>query len=278
MEPIIGTLLLSTQNTRGPVAAIVAAGLMFLSTGKVLAQESGSDSCPSYGVQQVRFASVLSGDAFLTQDNEEVRLAGILAPDSESGAEDVFETSRSFLERAIADDVLRLAFTGLERDRYGRLSAQVFVAGAWLQGIMLQAGLARAAPDVLTRDCAARLLDAEAAARTANAGHWSDGSFLVLQMESLLAEERRFAGSYQIVEAAIVDVGNFRGRYFLNFGEDRETDFTVTISPQDMRYFRQSAIDLNVFIGRRVRVRGWLESYNGPNMPISIPEAIELID
>lgn len=275
MELTIGTPYIHKVITRGPVAAIAAAGLLFLSTGRAPAQEFETDFCPSQGTQQVRFAVALSGDAFRTQDEEEVRLAGILAP---GGEDDVGAASRLFLEQTIAGKPLYLAFTGPERDRYGRLSAQIFVAGDWLQGMMLRAGLARAAPDVLTRACAARLLNAEAEARNASAGHWSDGSFEVLQMEPLLDAEQRLAGSFQIVEGAIVEVGDFRGRYFLNFGEDRETDFTVTISPEDMRYFRQSGIDLNALTGRQVRVRGWLESYNGPNMPISIPEAIEIID
>jgi hypothetical protein len=45
-----------------------------------------------------------------------------------------------------------------------------------------------------------------------------------------------------------------------------------------MRNFRAADIDLKALEGRQVRVRGWLESYNGPNMPISIPEAIEVIE
>ena len=68
------------------------------------------------------------------------------------------------------------------------------------------------------------------------------------------------------------------GRYFLNFGEDYLTDFTVTIAPPDMRNFRSEGVDLNALEGKRVRVRGWMESYNGPNMLISTPRAIEVLD
>lgn len=265
---------------RRPVAAIVAAGLLLLNGTQALAQEFSSDSCPSSGVRPARMARALSGDAFLTEDNEEVRLAGILAPASEGegNAEASAAASRTYLEQTIGDETTGLAFTGPERDRYGRLSAQVFIGDDWLQGIMLQAGLALAAPDILTRECASSLLDAEAQARSSGTGLWADGEFAVLQMETLLESEQRLAGSFQIVEATIVEIGDFRGRYFLNFGENRETDFTVTISPQDMSYFRQSDLELDSLVGRKVRVRGWLESYNGPNMPVSIPEVIEMID
>ena len=276
----MGTFHPFMTKARRSVAAIAAAGLLLLSGGEASTQEPNSESCPSSGAIPVRFAGAESGGAFFTQDNEEVRLSGILTPGSEGGGrtEAVIEASRSYLEHALGDESILLAFTGPERDRYGRLNAQVFVAGVWLQGAMLRAGLARAAPDILTRDCADRLLDADAQARSTRAGHWADGSFAVLRMETLLAGEHRLAGSFQIVEATIVEVGDFRGRYFLNFGEDRKTDFTVTVSPQDMQYFRHSNHDLNALVGRQVRVRGWLESYNGPNMPISIPEAVEVID
>lgn len=216
----------------------------------------------------------------LTEDNEEVRLAGILAPTSDGGGgtEAMATTSRTYLEQAIGDETIFLAFTGPERDRYGRLSAQVFLGDEWMQAMMLRAGMALAAPDILTRDCAGSLLEAESQARSTEAGLWADDAFSVLQLQALLQGEQRLAGSFQIVEATIVDVGEFRGRYFLNFGEDRETDFTVTVSPRDMRYFRQSGLNLDSLAGHEIRVRGWLESYNGPNMPVSIPEVIEVID
>ena len=61
-----------------------------------------------------------------------------------------------------------------------------------------------------------------------------------------------------------------------NEGQDR-TDFTVTVSPQDMRAFRQAKFDVAAMQGKRVRVRGWVESYNGPEMEIATPAAIELL-
>lgn len=280
MELILRAALNLKANVRGPVAAIAAAGLLLLCANPGLAQDPAVDSCPSSGLQPARFASALSGESFRTSDGEEVRLAGVLAPVSDGGGlpDPLAVASRAYLERAIAGKPLLLAFTGPETDRYGRLSAQVFVAGEWLQGLVLREGMARAAPDILTRDCASALLNSEAPARASRAGHWANGRFTVVRMEYLLANERRLAGSFQIVEGRIVEVGDFRGRYFLNFGEDRETDFTVTIAPSDMRNFRASGVDLEALEGRQVRVRGWLESYNGPNMPISIPEAIEVID
>ena len=97
-------------------------------------------------------------------------------------------------------------------------------------------------------------------------------------LEAIMADEGRHAGSFQIIEATILDVTSYRGRYFLNFGDDYRTDFTVTIAPDDMRHFRAQDIDPEIWEGQRVRVRGWMESYNGPNLPIAVPEALEPLE
>ncbi len=134
------------------------------------------------------------------------------------------------------------------------------------------------APDEASAPCAAALLSAESLARAARAGHWESGYFQVLNLEETMAGERHNAGDFQIVEATVLDVTDYRGRYFLNFGDDYRTDFTVTIAPQNMRSFRAADIDPEIFEGKRVRVRGWMEAYNGPNLPVSVPEAIEVLE
>jgi hypothetical protein len=55
-------------------------------------------------------------------------------------------------------------------------------------------------------------------------------------------------------------------------------DFTVTIAPLDMREFRRARFDPRMLTGKTIRVRGWLELYNGPNMQIATPGAIEVLD
>jgi hypothetical protein len=69
-----------------------------------------------------------------------------------------------------------------------------------------------------------------------------------------------------------------RGRAYINFGADYRSDFTVTIDPEDMRTFRQARFDIPSLAGRRIRVRGWVEFYNGPEMTLARPEAIEVLE
>jgi micrococcal nuclease len=50
------------------------------------------------------------------------------------------------------------------------------------------------------------------------------------------------------------------------------------VSPADMRAFRQAKFDVRSLAGKRIRVRGWMEFYNGPEIEIATPAAIELVD
>jgi hypothetical protein len=85
-------------------------------------------------------------------------------------------------------------------------------------------------------------------------------------------------GTFQIVEGKVVTSTVTRGRGFINFGADYRTDFTVTIEPDDMRTFRQAKFDVPGLAGKRVRVRGWIEFYNGPEITITTPAAIEVLE
>jgi hypothetical protein len=107
---------------------------------------------------------------------------------------------------------------------------------------------------------------AEASARQARAGAWRSGAFEVLTVPSLMGDVRRRAGTFQLVEGTVVSASVVRGRAYVNFGVDHATDFTATVAPVDMREFRRLGFDPRMLAGRTIRVRGWLELFNGPNI------------
>ncbi len=254
---------------------LAAAGLLLSA-----APPSGAPyTCPLSGTEDARFLRAVTGDSFLTREGREIRLASVLAPgsDGETPGEDILAASRDALTRAVGEGTLRIAPVGEGTDRYGRIIADVFVGDVWLQARLVGEGVLRVAPDIASAPCSVVLLRVESDARAANDGHWGDAYFRVLSLGDIMAGEDRLAGSFQIMEATILDVTSYRGRYFLNFGDDYRTDFTVTIAPDDMRHFRAGGIDPDIWAGRRVRVRGWMETYNGPNLPIAAPEAIEVL-
>src|SRR5687767_13564161 len=98
--------------------------------------------CPAAGSRVVGFARVIDGGGFLTADGEEVRLSGILAPgaggDAVSGT--AAGAARDALTLALRDGSVALAPAEPQRDRYGRIIAQVFADGTWVQAALLQGG------------------------------------------------------------------------------------------------------------------------------------------
>jgi hypothetical protein len=191
----------------------------------------------------------------------------------ETASEAVSAAARDALSKFLGGRTVTIAPAESLRDRYGRRVAQVFADGTWVQAALLRAGEVRAAPDRASASCASALLAAEAEGREHRAGQWR-GGFRVQDPEGI----RNRVGSFQIVEGSVVTASVTRGRAFINFGADYRTDFTVTIGPDDMRTFRQARIDVPALAGKRVRVRGWVEFYNGPEIVITTPDAIEVLE
>ena len=218
------------------------------------------------------FAKVSDGGGFVTTEGEEVRLAGVIAPGG-GGEANGGTAAEQALRTQLQNKTLTLAAAANPRDRYGRSVAQVFADGVWVQAELLKRGQVRASPDLASAPCAAALLAAENEGRMNRAGHWRSGVFRVR-----MAEEVRGTGTFQIVEGMVTTATVNRGRAYINFGADYRSDFTVTVSPDDMKAFRGAKFDVRTLAGKHVRVRGWMEFFNGPEMTISTPAAIEVLE
>ena len=231
--------------------------------------------CPTAGTRVVGFARAVDGSGFLTPDGEEIRLSGVLAPGAggETAPAGTENAARDALTAALHDKTVSLTSVEPSSDRYGRTLAQVFADGLWVQATLLRAGEVRAAPDLASAPCAKALLAAEAEARDGRLANWR-GGFRVRDPDDI----RNRTGTFQIVEAAVTTASVTRGRAFINFGADYRTDFTVTVDPDDIKTFRQAKFDVRTLAGKRIRVRGWIEFYNGPEITITTPAAIEILE
>lgn len=231
--------------------------------------------CPRAGDMSVLVAHVQDGDTFFTTDRREVDLAGVLGPGSggERTPRVQADAGRGALQAALEAGPVVLAVSGTP-DRYGRIKAQVFVSGTWLQAQLLSQGLVRAAPDLASAPCTPALLAIENRAREARAGHWGDGVFAVRTPDGLWGT----TGTFAIIEGRVQTAAVVRSRVYLNFGADWRQDFTATIAPEDKRAFSRPRVDWRALQGKRVRVRGWLESYNGPMISLHAPGQIEFLE
>ncbi len=228
-------------------------------------------------------ASVVDGDTVILESGLSVRLVGIQAPKLPLGREG-FEAwplageSRAALAALTLNKPVRLYYGGARRDRYNRALAHLRAgalpgAAVWVQGALLEAGMARVYTFRDNRALIAELLAAERLARAAGRGLWAD-AFYALRTPATASQ---FVNSFQVVEGRVLDVAVVRGRAYLNFGPDWKTDFTVSVTPRDLRAFKAQGVDVEVYQGQSVRVRGWLRNWNGPMIEVTHPEQIETV-
>ena len=170
---------------------------------------------------------------------------------------------------------------GSDEDRHGRRLAHTYVRDGqggtiWFQGEMLRRGLARVYTFPDNRACVDALLAREAAARDDGLGMWALDTYRVVnanELDRLNARE----GSYELIEGRVREAKLINGRAYLNFGTNYRDDFTVTISPRDMKLFRDAGINPTDYEGRVVRARGWVRLFNGPSIDATHPEQIEIL-
>jgi micrococcal nuclease len=227
---------------------------------------------------------VIDGDTVRLDDGREVRLVGLQAPKlplGRSGFEAwplADEAKRALAELTLGREV-GLGYGGRRVDRHGRALAHLYrldgagEAESWVQGAMLEAGLARVYSFADNRALVADMLERERRARAKRRGIWADPFYAVRAADGLDGD----VGSFQVVEGVVLDAAEIRGRVYLNFGEDWKSDFTVTLAPAVRRLFASEGIDPLDYGGKTVRVRGWVKSFNGPMIEASHPEQIEVV-
>ena len=248
----------------------------------VLAATAAAAQAPPAGLEPGGVHSVVAvidGDTLVLEDGTEVRLVGIQAPKLPLGRSDFIaqplaQLAKEALEAMTLGRSVALSYGGQRIDRWGRRLAHLHDdAGRWIQGELLARGLARVYTFRDNRALADAMLDAERTARASGRGIWGDPFFAV----RAIAETGDFIDTFQIVEGVVVDAAVVRGRAYLNFGDDWRNDFTITIAPKDRRDFEAAGLELESLAGSVVRVRGWLDSYNGPQIVITHPEQLEIV-
>jgi len=230
---------------------------------------------------QSRVVAVIDGDTVILEDGSQVRLVGIMAPKLSLGRDHVAdqplgEEARAALEALVLGHSVTLAHGGARMDRHGRhLAHLVLDDGTWIQGRMLEAGLARVYGFADNRAALAEMLALEAGARAAGLGLWAHPFFAV---HDAARPAEVPIDAFVLVEGVVLEAAEVNRRIFLNFGEDWKTDVTATISPSDRANFRAAHLDPLALEGHRVRLRGWTGWRNGPNIDIDHPEQIEVLD
>lgn len=226
-------------------------------------------------------ARVIDGETVRLHDGSEVRLIGMLAPRaSDVGASrDTWPPEQAAI-RALTDLLqghsVVLSFGGRRTDRYGRTLAQVMVEKngkeEWVQGAMLEQGMARAYSQPDNSACLDALLARERLAREAQRGLWANAAYRVLAAdnpEELLSLRHTF----QLVSGPIRGISRVRGQIYLNFGARDRTAFSVVLRHATDALPRGAQLR-----GRIALVRGWIEQRAGPVIEIDAANQLEFMD
>ena len=224
----------------------------------------------------VAVTEVLAGDLIRLSDGRAVRLAGIRVPASDAGqagAEPFAAQARTALTRLLDGQTLRLAPAEAGHDRYGRLVAHVERSdGLWLQGALLEQGLAQVQTRPGEAARAAEMLAAERAARAAGRGLWTDAAFRPHDPGALDDSTGRF----RIIRGRVLRVAPTESYVYLNFGADWRADFTVRVRRTELDS-ALAGVDLEGLAGRLVEVRGVVLQAGGPLIELSHPEQMQVL-
>jgi len=227
---------------------------------------------------------IVDGDTLLLDNGLVVRLVGIQAPHLALGREGEVDwpkgdAAKAELESIALNQPVLLRYGGEEKDRYGRLLAQVFTTGdgpVWVQQAMLGAGMARVYSFPDNRSCLPELFAAEIKARAGRLGIWADPYYTVRRADRP-TEFSGLSGHYELVEGRVLAAEKAAGRVYLNFGRHFKEDFTAVIEARALRLFATEKLDPLKLSGALVRVRGWVDLRDGPRIEISHPEQIEVL-
>jgi len=229
-------------------------------------------------------SEVIDGDTVILDreisGSREVRLVGLQAPKLALGRSGFREwplakESKAALSKMVLGRTVEVGFGGARMDRYGRLLAHLTRDdGLWVQGAMLEAGMARVYSFADNRERVADMLAVERTARGQRRGIWSHPYYAIRNPDSVA----KHINSFELVEGTVLDVAVVSGRAYLNFGDNWRTDFTVSLASKVARQFTQEGLRPESYKGRRIRVRGWLQSRDGPMIEATHPDQIEVID
>ena len=249
---------------------LAAAGMLALALSPPAAAEALRSEGP------VAVAEVLAGDLLRLSDGRAVRLAGIRVPAAEAeqaGAQPIAQQARAELIRLLDGQTFRLALAEVAYDRYGRVVAHLERSdGLWLQGALLEQGLAQVQTRPGAAARAAEMLALEQAARAAGRGLWAEPAFMPQDAGAL----RDGTGRFRIVRGRVLRVGRTESHLYLNFGDDWRVDFTVRVRRAELDDAFAGA-DLEKLAGRLVEVRGVVLEAGGPLIELSHPEQMQVL-
>ena len=222
----------------------------------------------------------IGGARFKSADGQVIKNALVKAPELwEPGA--AYNSwphaieSKKALQHVVSGKTVTLYCEGQKTNRLGELVAHVMLPdGSWLAHTLVREGNVFVFPGATRRAGLDLLYATEDEARAARRGLWQFKNLTPVMANSADVKP----GWFQIVHGSVRDVGIVRGTYYLNFGEDWRTDFTVEIPPLVVRQFMQQNKDPELFKDKMIEGRGWIDQKSGPRLLLQGPGQVRLLE
>jgi endonuclease YncB( thermonuclease family) len=248
-------------------AAVVLGAIVLTASSPAFA----ASACGLTPQGEGRVSAVIDARTFRMDDGREVHLAGIETTTAAARVDGAAALGALVAGRDVA---LRGATDA--PDRYGRQPAFVFVdqAAVPVQHQLLAQGDALVSGNVADQACAAELLAAEAAARRARRGIWTDRA--AIKNAESPGELMTRIGQFTVVEGKVLSVRQAGAITYINFGRRWTRDFAVTISKRVLPSFEAAGLSLKSLENKRIRVRGWIEARGGPRIEAAQVGQIEM--
>lgn len=278
------------------VLMAAAAALAAMPHGEVRAQAAATLPCALEPGPMRAVAGVIDGETVRLDDGAHVRLIGAMAPRAtDAGVVDATlpwqpETeARDALAKLVGGQSVALTFAGPRADRHGRVLAHLFVtrdgADIWVQGRLVETGMARAYALPKSDGCVGALLEREKRARVSGLGLWSHAAYQIRPGDRP-TELGPYRYTFQIVRGRVAQGRASRGVSMIELASSEVE--TADATPPSRRIFRvvwrrQAANTLALqrpedFAGKSVLVRGWIDVFRGPEIEITTAGQLEIED
>ena len=215
----------------------------------------------------VTVADVFDGDTFRCTDGEKVRLLGINTPETMHGrqaAEPMGDEATRALSRLIEGKRVRLQTDTDRKDAYGRLLAQVWLAdGTWVNGRMVEQGLAHVYTFAPNFRWAQPLLDKEAPAREKQLGIWHTSRFSVLDSAEV---GQQHVGDFRVVTGRVSQLN----RHDFRFRLDR---LSISVPRKYRQWLTADSLPRD---GQQVTVRGIIRAAGNKGLYLALHSPADL--
>ncbi|PCI64198.1 MAG: hypothetical protein COB37_02185 [Kordiimonadales bacterium] len=272
---------LTVRMRIGPtILGMTLAALCLASPGRAAESEHGTTvkkqlkACTSGLVTEIS-----GGDQLVLETGIIVKLADVKAP--EHWPEDgpfrswpYAAQSKETLATLTLGRHIELFCTPTPFDYLNRVIAHVFLAdGSWLQELLLLDGAVMGFPSSKSIEISTLVYQFESVAQYSNAGLWkTQGMRPVWERDGNLRP-----GWFQIIRGKVLAAKKLKAKSFLNFGVDRNTDFTVEIPRSLYRQLKGQGADPLSFEGNWIEARGWVEWAGGPKIILTNANHIRVI-